>query len=144
MASICETLVTVTGVEFRLYLKPGGEPAVDLVDGQADDRLGRRRRRRRRGVQSADRGGASASASQGPGLRIVVLEGADRINMVGQGTPVPTMVEVRDHNDLPVAGASVVFALDSGGATASLNAGLTRVCADDEYAGTGGGDGEPR
>ena len=36
----------------------GGEPAVDLVDGQADDRLGRRRRRR--GVQSADRGGAAA------------------------------------------------------------------------------------
>ena len=37
----------------------GGEPAVDLVDGQADNRLGRRRRPRC--VQSADRGGAADS-----------------------------------------------------------------------------------
>ena len=38
----------------------------------------------------------------------------------------PTVVEVRDRNDLPVLGASVVFLLGEGG-TATLNAGLSQV-----------------
>ena len=38
----------------------------------------------------------------------------------------PTVVEVRDRNDLPVSGASVVFLLGEGG-TATLNAGLSQV-----------------
>ena len=38
----------------------------------------------------------------------------------------PTVVEVRDRNDLPVSGASVLFLLGEGG-TATLNAGLSQV-----------------
>ena len=67
-----------------------------------------------------------ATAWQGSDLRIVVLEGEDNVNIIGQGTAVPTVVEVRDRNDLPVAGASVLFLLGEGG-TATLNAGLSQV-----------------
>ena len=68
----------------------------------------------------------SPTASQEEGLRIVVIEGEDRVNIMGQGTAVPTVVEVRDRNDLPVSGASVVFLLGDGG-TATLNAGLSQI-----------------
>ena len=77
--------------------------------------------------------GASLAGSPAPegqdrdaGLRIVVIEGEDSVNIIGQGTAVPTVVEVRDRNDLPVSGASVVFLLGDGG-TATLNAGLSQV-----------------
>ena len=56
----------------------------------------------------------------------MVLDGEDSINIVEQGTAVPTLVEVRDRNDLPVSGASVVFLLGEGG-TATLNTGLSQV-----------------
>ena len=59
-------------------------------------------------------------------LRIVVLDGEDSVNIIEQGTAVPTLVEVRDRNDLPVSGASVTFLLGEGG-TATLNAGLSQV-----------------
>ena len=52
-------------------------------------------------------GPADAFAHQSEGLRIVVLEGEDSVNIIGQGTAVPTLVEVRDRNDLPVSGAAV-------------------------------------
>ena len=55
----------------------------------------------------------------------MVLEGEDSVNIIEQGTAVPTLVEVRDRNDLPVAGASVLFLLGEGG-TATLNAGFSR------------------
>ena len=72
-------------------------------------------------------GAATARAAvQEGGLRIVVIEGEDGVNIIGQGTAVPTVVEVRDRNDLPVSGASVVFLLGEGGA-ATLNAGLSQV-----------------
>ena len=58
-------------------------------------------------------------------LRITVLKGEDSVNIIAQGTAVPTLVEVRDRNNLPVAGASVVFLLQ--GTTATLNAGLSQV-----------------
>ena len=69
---------------------------------------------------------SAAAAGQGADLRIVVLEGEDSVNIIGQGTAVPTVVEVRDRNDLPVSGASVLFLLGEGG-TATLNAGLSQV-----------------
>ena len=74
-------------------------------------------------------GGAAVppqAAGQDGGLRIVIIEGEDSVNIIGQGTAVPTVVEVRDRNDLPVSGASVVFLLGEGG-TATLNAGLSQV-----------------
>ena len=72
---------------------------------------------------------STAGARQADELRIVVLEGEDNVNIVAQGTAVPTLVEVRDRNDLPVAGATVVFLLDAGGGAATLNAGLSQVTA---------------
>ena len=71
-----------------------------------------------------------AQGQQEADLRIVVLEGEDSVNIVEQGTAVPTLVEVRDRNDLPVSGASVLFALSGGdAAAATLNAGLSQVAA---------------
>ena len=69
-----------------------------------------------------------AMGGQEDSLRIVVIEGEDSVNIIGQGTAVPTVVEVRDRNDLPVAGALVVFLLGGGG-TATLNSGLSNVVA---------------
>ncbi len=44
-----------------------------------------------------------------PALRIIVLEGEGGINIVKKKTAVKPVVEVRDRNNLPVAGASVTF-----------------------------------
>ena len=66
------------------------------------------------------------ASAQDTRLRIVVVEGEDGVNIIGRGTAVPTVVEVRDRNDLPVSGASVLFLLGEGG-TATLNAGLSQV-----------------
>ena len=72
------------------------------------------------------RSGGQSEAAQDGGLRIVILDGEDSVNIIAQGTAVPTLVEVRDRNDLPVSGASVLFLLGEGG-TATLNAGLQQV-----------------
>ena len=67
------------------------------------------------------------SAAQDEGLRIVVLEGEDRVNVIEAGDGGSrVLVEVRDRNDQPVSGASVLFLLGEGN-TATLNAGLSRV-----------------
>ena len=47
-------------------------------------------------------------------LRIVVLQGEDAVNVVQQKTAVAPLVEVRDRNDVPVAGATVTFTIASG------------------------------
>jgi len=77
---------------------------------------------------------AQNPAAQTPaaGLRIVVIEGEDSVNIIQQRTAVATIVEVRDRNNLPVAGASVLFLLGGGGggggvSTAVLNNGLNQV-----------------
>ena len=56
----------------------------------------------------------------------MVLEGDDRVNIIEGGTTVPTRVEVRDREDLPVSGASVQFQLEEDG-PATLNGGLRQV-----------------
>src|SRR5262245_14832977 len=50
-------------------------------------------------------------------LRIVVVEGEDAVNVVQQKTAVAPVIEVRDRNDQPVAGAVVRFAIRNGRAT---------------------------
>ncbi len=50
-------------------------------------------------------------------MRIVVIEGEDAVNIIQQKTAVAPVVEVRDRNDQPVAGAIVNFAIRSGRAT---------------------------
>ena len=82
-----------------------------------------------------------ATAQDGD-LRIVVIEGEDSVNIIAQGTAVPTLVEVRDRNDLPVSGASVLFLLGRG-RRGDTERGRAAGGVDDERAGAGGGDGEP-
>jgi len=63
------------------------------------------------------------------GLRIVVLEGEDAVNIVQQKTAVRPVVEVRDSNNLPVVGATVQFTIarTGGGAAASFANGQNAV-----------------
>ena len=58
-----------------------------------------------------------AAADQAGALRIVVIEGEDAVNIVQQKTAVAPVVEVRDRNDQPVAGAIVRFAIQQGRGT---------------------------
>jgi len=78
-------------------------------------------------IVSAQQPQRPAEASKG--LRIVVLEGEDAVNIVQQKTAVRPMVEVRDSNNLPVAGATVQFTIarTGGGAAASFANGQTAV-----------------
>jgi hypothetical protein len=50
-------------------------------------------------------------------LRIVVIEGEDAVNIVQQTTAVAPVVEVRDRNNQPVAGALVRLAINQGRGT---------------------------
>jgi hypothetical protein len=61
--------------------------------------------------------GAGRLAAQSGALRIVVLEGEDAVNLIDKKTAVKPTVEVRDRNDLPAAGALVIFAVRGRGAT---------------------------
>jgi hypothetical protein len=63
-------------------------------------------------------GAAIPVATQTPGLRIVVLEGEDAVNIIQQKTAVAPLVEVRDRNNLPVPGVAVTFTV--GGQSASF------------------------
>ena len=54
-------------------------------------------------------------AEQASSLKIVVLEGEGAVNIIQQKTAVRPLVEVRDRNNLPVAGASVTFTIGGGG-----------------------------
>src|SRR5438046_2563516 len=58
-----------------------------------------------------------AETSQSGGLKIVVVEGEDAVNIVPQKTAVAPVIEVRDRNDLPVAGVPVTFSISAGGGT---------------------------
>jgi hypothetical protein len=55
--------------------------------------------------------------AQQNGLKIVVVEGEDAVNIIQQKTATAPVVEVRDRNDLPIAGVPVTFSISSGGAT---------------------------
>src|SRR6187549_1265035 len=54
-----------------------------------------------------------------PALRINVLEGEDAVNIIQQKTAVKPVVEVKDRNNLPVAGVVVVFTIQPGAGGAS-------------------------
>src|SRR5262245_14707379 len=57
------------------------------------------------------------AAQQANALRIVVVDGEDAVNIVQQKSAVAPVVEVRDRNDEPVAGATVRFAIHQGRGT---------------------------
>ncbi len=64
---------------------------------------------------------SSTAAAQQPstaaGLKIVVIEGEDAVNIIQQKTAVAPVVEVRDRNNLPVSGVAVTFSIGGQGAT---------------------------
>jgi hypothetical protein len=94
----------------------GDHRVVVAKDGYLENR---RLVRVARGQIEAVRVRLTARTGQAPpqagGLRIVVIEGEDAVNIIQQGTAVLPIVEVRDRNDLPVAGATVVFSIGGGG-----------------------------
>jgi hypothetical protein len=55
--------------------------------------------------------------AQSTGLRIVVIAGEGAVNIIQQKTAVAPIVEVRDANNVPVAGASVTFRIGGQGAS---------------------------
>lgn len=57
-------------------------------------------------------GGSDPAA---PELRIRVLEGGNVINSLSMGQSIAPVIEVRDQNDLPVEGATIVFSLPESG-----------------------------
>jgi len=63
--------------------------------------------------------------AQNTGIKIVVVEGEDSVNIIQQRTAVAPVVEVRDRNDLPVAGVAVLFAINGGGASFPAGQALT-------------------
>ena len=62
---------------------------------------------------------ALAATQPAAPLRIVVIEGEGAVNIIQQKTAVSPLVEVRDRNDQPVAGAIVNFVVRNGRATFS-------------------------
>ncbi len=55
------------------------------------------------------------AAGQSSELKIVIIEGEGGVNNIKKGTATMPVVEVRDRNDKPVAGAVVVFMLPGSG-----------------------------
>ena len=58
-----------------------------------------------------------AKPSQAQALRIAIVAGEDAVNIVQQKTAVAPIVEIRDRNNLPVAGATVTFTVAGNTAT---------------------------
>jgi hypothetical protein len=65
----------------------------------------------------------SLNAQPSPTLKIVVVEGEGGVNIIQQKTAVRPLIEVRDRNNVPVAGASVTFTISGGGGHAAAFAG---------------------
>lgn len=68
-------------------------------------------------------------------LKIVVLEGEDGVNIIKDKTAVKPVVEVRDKNNLPVAGALVYFLIPKGGAGGAFANGQQSVSVTTDAAG---------
>ena len=66
---------------------------------------------------------AAAASQNAADLSIKVLAGEDGVNIIKTKSAVRPVVQVVDKNNLPVAGASVVFLLPSSGATAAFAGG---------------------
>jgi hypothetical protein len=63
-------------------------------------------------------GTLAQDGAEAPALHIVILKGDRGINIIKKKTAVAPVVEVRDRNNLPVAGAAVTFTSPSQGASA--------------------------
>lgn len=69
----------------------------------------------------------AAQAGANAKLKIVILEGEGAINNARQRTARDPVVEVRDENDRPIAGAVVTFALPDRGASGAFANGAKSV-----------------
>jgi hypothetical protein len=69
------------------------------------------------------------------GLKIVVIDGEDGVNIIQKNTAVKPIVEVRDKNDLPVAGAIVTFTIAGAAGNAVFEGGLTAFTISTDAAG---------
>lgn len=68
--------------------------------------------------------GPAAGQEAAPGgLRIYILQGEQAVNNVRTGAATAPVVEVRDANDFPVAGAEVTFRTPERGASATFEGG---------------------
>jgi len=67
------------------------------------------------------------NASAQAALRIVVIDGEGAVNIIRQKTATAPVVEVRDQNDLPVAGVPVTFSISGSGASFGGSSTLTVV-----------------
>ena len=83
------------------------------------------------GAQTPNQGPLVAPASQAPvtnremgGLRMVVLQGDGAFNDIQRKTGRDPVVEVRDENDRPLAGAQVVFSLPETGPGGTFEGGV--------------------
>jgi hypothetical protein len=72
-------------------------------------------------------GAAQQRTDQNSSLRIVVIEGENAVNIIQRKTAVAPIVEVRDRNNLPVAGATVTFSIGGSGASFGSASTLTVV-----------------
>src|SRR4051794_26271116 len=66
------------------------------------------------------------------GLKVVVLDGENAVNIVRDQTAVQPVIQVRDRNDVPVAGATVVFRIRGKSATFSNKIKLLTMPSDSE------------
>jgi hypothetical protein len=85
-----------------------------------------------------DNGPAQASAPPAAALQITILEGEDVSNNIKERTAREPIVQVTDENHKPVAGAAVLFTIDSGGG----HAGATFLSGAKTYTGTTDAEGK--
>lgn len=90
------------------------------------------------GPSKLDNGPAQASAAPAPALQIVILEGEDVSNNIKERTAREPIVQVQDENHKPVAGAAVLFSIDSQGS----HAGASFLHGAKTYSGTTDADGK--
>ena len=70
---------------------------------------------------------AATAEAQPAAFKIVVIEGEDAVNIIQQKTAVRPIVEVRDRNNLPVAGVLVTFSIEGGKAATFAGASTLTV-----------------
>lgn len=78
---------------------------------------------------------SSAGQPQSSDLKIIVISGEDGVNIVKKKTAVQPVVEVRDKNDLPIAGIAVTFSTPSFGPSATFMNGTHSFTAVTDVAG---------
>src|SRR3954469_16373610 len=84
---------------------------------------------------------AVASAQQPAELQILVIGGEGSINNVKQRTAREPIVEVRDRNNRPVAGALVLFEAPRNGASGAFTGGSSSLRATTDAQGRAAGQG---